>query len=146
MSNRSAYELFQDEAFEAVRDYLEYPHCAWENLEGDELAQFKRTMLGHFRYHADRKFQSHADCVRIVEGNCMELCWVIDVVLERIYEEELPSYNIDFVTMFNEYWQFILEATVDNWEGVLLVWENYTRPFSSDEEEEEDEEEKENNN
>jgi len=140
--NRNANELFQDEAFDAIRDYLE-EHQGWDDLEGDELAEFKATMLDFFK-DRDRylKFQTNAECIRIVGGDCEKLCWVIDEVIERMYDEEFECYSASM--MFNTYFEFILQGTInDNWEGVLLIWEYYTRPFNSDEE---DEEEKENNN
>jgi len=130
--NRNANELFQDEAFDAIRDYLD-EHQGWDDLEGDELAEFKKTMLDFFK-DRDRylKFQTNAECIRIVGGTCEQLCWVIDEVIEQIWGE-FECYDV--VMIFNTYWEFILQRTInDNWEGVLLIWENYTRAFTSDEE------------
>ena len=132
--NRNAVELFQDEAFETIRDYLE-EHQGWDDLEGDELAEFKRTMLDLFK-DRDRflKFQTNAECIRMVGGDCEKLCWVIDEVIEQIWGD-FECYDVTMI--FNTYFEFILETTIDdNWEGILLNWENYTRPFSDEEDEE----------
>jgi hypothetical protein len=138
MSNRGAKERFQDEAFEAIMDYLDTPHCAWEDLDEFELRDFKTTMFDSFKYRYDSKFQSHADCIRIVGGDCGRLCDVIDAVAERMFEEEELTYSGEVVQVFNKYWEYILFDTIyRNWEGVLLYWEHYSRPHSEDENNEE---------
>ena len=110
----------ENEVFEAMLKYLE-EQPNWENLEGDELAQFKEQMLED------------------VCNDPSKIHNVADVDVEELSEltDGEPITNI--AETYKRYWYYVGASEIEhNWEGIILRWEYYTRPFSSDEEEEEE--------
>jgi hypothetical protein len=110
----------EDEVFTAILEYLEEHHW-WKELEGDELAEFKIQM------------------VEEVFNNPSKIHNVEDVDVEQLSELTCGEPIIDLAETYSRYWYYVGGCVIkENWEGVLLRWKHYSRPFSSDEEDEEE--------